>query len=599
MTASVSSGASSTHPNTSPSQRPKGPKYVRGTHEGSPILPLNRKLRNRLATIASSVSGSETRNKAALDFARTCQEILTRNLIPDQKTYDLTLMYAVYMDHWTLLVHLLEEMRESGFTPTLATFPPLFRAINPVNCGWRIYLLLACMKDQGIPMGREAYEAMISLRLYPMCEFQGSRSWGPRDSSAKMTRYPQHIEIALAELLEMLSMASNPSTTTSGNLDGGMREKGNPFPLGELLHLPPPQKPSDDGSLLSPVASLQPSTQLIDRVIEATARVEEPRVAVELAKMAKGRGIYVDPATYHTVLASCAYGDYMEGIHWVWNTLVEESGNKPLEGLCVHLLWSAGRKGDTALAASLIRYLHGKLQVKLTITHFSPLLEAHSRLGNVAELSALVTYLKTQGLGVTGGGKKLDLRLLRGWRDQLNVSVERVDSAYMVLKGEKEKKRPVEEEMFITLLDATIDLGEPRRTMALWEGRGELLEKEQLDKGALELYSSMLSLCRVTSDTGLMDRLIQEMKDLGVPISMQGYMHMIGTCLSKQGPEWERAFHILDQVRLTGRAPPREMILLLIERCMQEQDHRGKLLMEEMTNLGYVIPETLEDYFVG
>ncbi|RKP14542.1 hypothetical protein BJ684DRAFT_8427 [Piptocephalis cylindrospora] len=342
--------------------------------------------------------------------------------------------------------------------------------------------------------------------------------------------------------------------------------------------------------------SFKPSEQLVEKTIGALVSLNEAEVGVELAKAVKKRGVHIGPASQHSLLAVCAHQDYLEGIRWSWNTLVEEGGHKPSEGLCSQLLRSAARTGDSTLAASLIRYMHGTLQVTLTINHFFSLLEAHARVGNVSGLSVLVTYLKAQGLGVVDGW--LDLRLLRVWREQLSTSVSQVDAAYTTLREERSQGRPVEPEVFTTVLDAAIDLGEPRRALALWQGRVELLGEDGAKKGATNLYASMLSLCRVTADTELMDQLLKEMKDSEVSPSVQGYVHALATCLSIEGPGWERAFHFLGAVRSMTRAPPREMFILMAERCIAEHDHRGRLLLEEMVNLGYAVPDVLEDQLV-
>src|SRR5690242_3488801 len=103
------------------------------------------------------------------------------------------------------------------------------------------------------------------------------------------------------------------------------------------------------------------------------------------------------------------------------------------EGLCLHILSTAAKHGDPALATSVFNAL-SKMEVQFGAQHFLPLIEAYTRCGDIQQAFIVIGIMRSSCLSPPQTSQ------LRFLVEKIGESAESLDEAFFILQDIVQKQ---------------------------------------------------------------------------------------------------------------------------------------------------------------
>lgn len=257
-------------------------------------------------------------------------------------------------------------------------------------------------------------------------------------------------------------------------------------------------------------------------------------------------------------------------------------GVNPDEGLCIAVLHTAARHGLPTLANEVIEVLVA-LQVPLQEHHFAPVIEACTRHGSLK--AALGTLAIMRSIGLTPEIKSTADPI----HEYISESADRVDEAYALLEEMRADGQTIDVVAFNTLLRASRKLKDLQRAVGTYKAAADLGVTPDVRS-----YNILFSACIDARHRDLGDKLLSEMKAAGVVPDESTYCRFILLCLKPNN--YEDAFFYLEEMKSAGFKPPPFIYHHIVRKCVDFNDTRYNIAVEEMVECGYGIPRDLQAY---
>ena len=135
------------------------------------------------------------------------------------------------------------------------------------------------------------------------------------------------------------------------------------------------------------------------------------------------------------------------------------------------------------------------------------------------------------------------------------------------------------------LLMASVRQGDLQRCRAIHSALDKLHIQPDLDT-----FNLVLDCCLVTGHRALGDTLVSELAAHHLTPDATTYGIMISLCLLPE--QYEDAFYYLERMKSDGFKPSWRTYQALLRKCVQSEDKRSTLLLEEMNSLGYRVNPT-------
>lgn len=264
-----------------------------------------------------------------------------------------------------------------------------------------------------------------------------------------------------------------------------------------------------------------------------------------------------------------------------WQKVVHELNVTPDEGLCIMILNTAGRHGNSPLALDALRILE-RIGVTWQEHHFAPVVEALCKEKNVKDALAVLHLMRSHNITPLS---ETTLPI----SNAIATDADSVDNAWGYLESLNEDGRTVDTSALNVVVRASVIIGDLQRAVGTYKAAGSLNVEPDVDT-----YNLLFAGCVAARHRQLGDRLLTEMKEAGVRPDATTYERLIALCLTQAN--YEDAFFYLEEMKAEGHVPPRSAYVAIIRKCVKLGDTRFKLAREEMLECGYEVSESLQRF---
>ncbi|KAI9705358.1 MAG: hypothetical protein M1820_005188 [Bogoriella megaspora] len=262
---------------------------------------------------------------------------------------------------------------------------------------------------------------------------------------------------------------------------------------------------------------------------------------------------------------------YYDATVYTWRLRVQSGYLNPPSGICLNVLNTAARHGDTQLATDVFRVL-GDRATKFTHEHYEALIEAYATHGDID------TAIKV--LGVMEGAKIVpDVGTTRAIYNTLKHDEAATDQAFETVQNMQKSGRKVPTVAFDCIMESAIT--QSRAVVALEQYKH--IHEICADGPTTNTFNVLLKGCRSNKSQALW--IASEMRELQVPANELTYDRMIIACLLSHKEDYEDAMRYYIEAKTRGLKIRNGTLFLLLERCTQAVDMRAPEILKDMEDL--------------
>lgn len=334
-------------------------------------------------------------------------------------------------------------------------------------------------------------------------------------------------------------------------------------------------------------------------VIGLAAELGFPRLALDLAENFEATSVRrLSPETWMRCLASSAEALYVcgifimyrfhltydwktEGVQRCWEQVVGVLNVTPDEGLCLDVLHTAGRHGLSDLATDVIRVLRN-LGADWQEHHFAPLVEALCKAGNLKDAFGTLDLMRSSNIFPT-------TITAQPIYDFLKQDIDKVDGAWELLDNLRNEGKTIDRTAINAIIRAAISLSDLQRAVGAYKAFPDYKCVPDIDT-----FNTLLSGCIVASHRELGNKLLLDLKGLGIKPDATTYERIIILCLTQA--TYEDAFFYLEEMKAQKFVPPRSVYDAIIRTCIAAGDSRHTLALDELKQCGYTVSRSLQTF---
>lgn len=317
-------------------------------------------------------------------------------------------------------------------------------------------------------------------------------------------------------------------------------------------------------------------------VIRVAAELGFPRLALDLAENFEATSVRrLSPETWMRCLASSAEALYTEGVQRCWEQVAGVLNVTPDEGLCLDVLHTAGRHGLSDLATDVIRVLR-ILGADWQEYHFAPLVEALCKAGHLKDAFGTLDLMRSSNIFPTA-------ITAQPIYDFLKQDIDKVDGAWELLDKLRNEGKTIDRTAINAIIRAAISLSDLQRAVGAYKAFPDYKCVPDIDT-----FNTLLSGCIVASHRELGNRLLLDLKELGIKPDATTYERIIILCLTQA--TYEDAFFYLEEMKAQKFVPPRSVYDAIIRTCIAAGDSRYTLALDELKQCGYTVSKSLQTF---
>ncbi|KAK3307056.1 uncharacterized protein B0T15DRAFT_510373 [Chaetomium strumarium] len=279
------------------------------------------------------------------------------------------------------------------------------------------------------------------------------------------------------------------------------------------------------------------------------------------------------------LLDECSRNFHHEGTTFIWEKMVEPGTLSPPDGICLNVLNTASRHGDSRLATAVIQVLSER-RVKLGLHHYEALLESYVHDGQLEKAFRVLCIM-------TGAGVRPDQSSTRSIFLMLKRASERAKQVVGILqKLRKEHELPVA--AINVLLEALAETTTIEETLDMYRQVCDLCQSGP----NRETFTLLLQRCS-TAEPAVF--LVSEMDRFSVRPSSTIVDNLI-RCFAYDG-NLDIALLYLSGMQRSDSPMwvSRRTLLTVLQRCYKEKDPRVWSVVDEAKKRGVTIEKKVMD----
>ncbi|KIY74366.1 hypothetical protein CYLTODRAFT_340262 [Cylindrobasidium torrendii FP15055 ss-10] len=319
---------------------------------------------------------------------------------------------------------------------------------------------------------------------------------------------------------------------------------------------------------------LEPTLASMEILIEMMVRFGHVHIAYDLIKaFEQDSARMLGLGSWMTCLQGASQVFWVEGVEDCWNHIMSHGSMLPDEGTCMNVLNTAGRFAKPELAASVVEVFRAR-GVHLQDFHFIPLVEALIESGSIREALQFLPTIRR--LGVNTDASSVTQPIVK----YLSQNSETLDSIWDHLDAIRDSKELVDAAALNAVVEAAVKLNDLQRAMGAYKSF-----EDYFATPTIETFHHLFEACTTARHRELGNVLLNNLKELGLPIDAKLFEQMIHLCLIQQ--QYDDAFFYLEEMKAAGYVPSRRIYVALARKCMHNADGRSGLVLEEMAEAGY------------
>ncbi|KAI9783818.1 MAG: hypothetical protein M1839_003154 [Geoglossum umbratile] len=312
---------------------------------------------------------------------------------------------------------------------------------------------------------------------------------------------------------------------------------------------------------------------LYDQLTYALCDAEELDEALKIMRF---RVMYEDQeisgSSWYCLLDVASRWYHYDATRYVWKKRVETHFINPSDGMCLNVLNTAARHGDSVLALDVFRVLSNR-SVKFEMHHYEALLEAYAGGGDVKSALTVLCAMGDSGIEPSEASTRAIYKSLR-------EQPEGPKEAFEVLRLLRKNGRTIPIIAVNCILDASSFQGNAMLALEHYKQLRGLCP----DGPNTTTFNLLVRACGVSHRKDLALFLVSEMQALGVSPDSLTYDRLLLVCL--QEGDYEDAFKYLGEMEKRGWAPRPGTWKALVAKCAAAGDRRAWELIDRMDERG-------------
>jgi pentatricopeptide repeat protein len=269
----------------------------------------------------------------------------------------------------------------------------------------------------------------------------------------------------------------------------------------------------------------------------------------------------------------------VEGVERCWEVVTKRFRTLLDEGVCFAVLNTAARGGLPSLATEALHMLQ-TINISPQEHHFAAIIEAFCRKGQVKEAILVLDLMSSSGVPSS-------METTEPILEYIQKDVKEIDAAWKHVEELHKEGHRLDISLPQSIIIAAIAYGDLSRALAFYSALPELEHSPNLD-----MYNYLLQGCVQVADRLLGDSLLADMKTTKVKPNPVTYETVIRLCLTQS--IYEDAFFYLEEMKAAGHKPSLPIYTALVEKCLDSNDTRHEIALQEMQECGYAVPPSLE-----
>ncbi|KZS93904.1 hypothetical protein SISNIDRAFT_410423 [Sistotremastrum niveocremeum HHB9708] len=326
---------------------------------------------------------------------------------------------------------------------------------------------------------------------------------------------------------------------------------------------------------------IEPSASTVHHVIKVMVNNELPRLAWEVALAFEDAGSRrLQTESWLNCLEACADSLFLEGTLSCWQKLTKDRGVVLHEGLYLKVLNTASRHAQPTFAFEVLDSMEA-LGIALDEHHFSPLLEACCKDGQLVEAFTALELIASKGLLESSS------EISRPLLDFVAAGSNSVDDAWDIFEQLHRDGHGVSVTSFNLLIEASVRINDLPRALGIFQAADTLDITPNI-----ETYHALLSGVVRAGHHELGRELVQEMQAAAMAFTSKTYRLLISLSLHRDN--YEEVFFLLEEMKRKGFRPGVGVYEEIIGKCVVKNDARWRLAVSEAKQQGYKLSDSLQ-----
>ena len=270
-----------------------------------------------------------------------------------------------------------------------------------------------------------------------------------------------------------------------------------------------------------------------------------------------------------------------DGTEAAWQKVVVDHETMPDEGLCIAVLNCAARHGLPDLAGQALEQLE-HMGAKRKEYHFAPLVEAFVKAGQLKTALQTLAFMRSRGVPPT-------LETASTVLADISTSIERTDEAFNMLYDLHADLSVVDPCAMNVVIQGAVAHGDLARAVGIYSAAGDWGLKPDLST-----FSIVLRGCLALEKPDHVQRILEHMESHN--IAPDAEIHETLIRIELQSNYYEDSFWRLERMKDAGLKPSIEVYEALAQKCVDSNDTRCAIVLQEMKEQGYSVSPRLQEY---
>ncbi|KAL9095220.1 MAG: hypothetical protein Q9165_002476 [Trypethelium subeluteriae] len=312
---------------------------------------------------------------------------------------------------------------------------------------------------------------------------------------------------------------------------------------------------------------------LLDLTVYVLLENEEVETAFRFMKASVNRNEnYMSPTAWYQLLGVASSNYHYDATVHAWRLRVDSGYLNPPSGICLNVLNTAARYGDTQLATDVLRVL-GDRGTVFGHEHYEALIDAYATYGDIDTAFKVLCLMDTENV-------RPELASTRTIFHALKDKSKDTDKALRSLGELKSSGRKVPAAAMNVVIEATGHQGRTSDALEQYKALHEIC-----DQGPnTDTFNILLRICRQDKTDAMF--VASEMRALNVPANELTYDRLILACmLSSSDGDYEDAMLYYIEMKSQGCKLRRGTHFMLLKRCVEAVDMRAPEILKDMALL--------------
>ena len=311
---------------------------------------------------------------------------------------------------------------------------------------------------------------------------------------------------------------------------------------------------------------------LLNLIVYVLLENEEVETAFRLMKASTSRNEdSISPAAWYQLLGVASGNHHYDATVYTWRLRVESGYLNPPSGMCINVLNTAARNGDTQLATDILRVL-GDRGTIFSHEHYEALVDTYATYGDIDTALKVLCLMENESVWPEIGSTRSIFYALKS-------NPDRTDKAVQHLRELKSNNRKVPTVAMNVVIEATVKQDRHAEAFDQYQALHEICAQGP----NTDTFNILLRACR--TDKGQAMFLASEMRTLNIPVNDLTYDRIILACLVSEKDDHEDAMRYYVEMKSQGWKLRRGTHFMLLQRCVEGMDTRAPEILKDMLNL--------------